>query len=608
VAAGSEGKNILDYTASTTAVTVDFGTNAATGTAGMSAVTQIIGSTANALVGGNRVIGGKGDLLWSITGTGAGSIDGVSFARINHLTAGAGDQTLDYSVATSGVTVNLATGSATGFTSVGGFRRVIGSDFNDTITGDSADNLFTGGKGVNTLVGGGGFDTVSASSDADMVLTDTLLTVGASGVLGRNILSGISNAILTGGAGNNVLDASSFTGSVSLLGGAGDDTLKGGTGDDIISGGAGVDTIDGGGGDNTLIEYGTGRMVLTDTTLEMGEGASAVQSLTRGAGVTGGTFTLTYAGETTRAIPWNATADVVRSALIDLTTIGIFDVDVTLLPQGWSVAFTGDLSGRSIASLTAAGGGLIGGTRTISVATTTAGVSRPNTLTNIQRAILFGNDGDNLLDASAFTKGSVVLSGGAGADTVIGSTSGGDILSGGEGNDRLSGGGGVGDSLDGGTDEDGEDVDLVFETRNATTMVLTDTSLTFDGVTQTLVGFEWAQLTGGDSNNSIDASGFSGSVQLDGGAGDDTLIGGAGDDVLTGGAGADDIRGGRGTDTLVETRDANMTLTNWQLAIGTETDTFAEIENVVLSGGAGVNTLDASAYTLGGVTLRTGGG
>ncbi|HEY1466379.1 MAG TPA: hypothetical protein VGF11_04935, partial [Acidimicrobiales bacterium] len=58
-------------------------------------------------------------------------------------------------------------------------------------------------------------------------------------------------------------------------------------------------------------------------------GTNAQQTVTITGGPTGGTFTLTYAGQTTTAIPYNATAAVVQAALIALTNIGPNDVTVT---------------------------------------------------------------------------------------------------------------------------------------------------------------------------------------------------------------------------------------------------------------------------------------
>ena len=62
----------------------------------------------------------------------------------------------------------------------------------------------------------------------------------------------------------------------------------------------------------------------------------------------------------------------------------------------------------------------------------------------------------------------------------------------------------------------------------------------------------------------------------------------------------------------MEARDADFTLTNTSLVttggFGTETDTLSGIEQAELTGGAGVNTIDAHLFSLGSVTLSTGGG
>jgi Ca2+-binding RTX toxin-like protein len=58
-------------------------------------------------------------------------------------------------------------------------------------------------------------------------------------------------------------------------------------------------------------------------------------------------------------------------------------------------------------------------------------------------------------------------------------------------------------------------------------------------------------LTGGPSDNRIDASGFTlGSVTLSVLGGNDTLIGGTQGDVLNGGSGNDQLEGRNGDDTL----------------------------------------------------------
>jgi trimeric autotransporter adhesin len=67
----------------------------------------------------------------------------------------------------------------------------------------------------------------------------------------------------------------------------------------------------------------------------------------------GGTFTLTYAGQTTSAIAYNASTSTVAAALEALSNIGSGDVSVTGSAGSWSVAFTGALAGGDRAQMTA---------------------------------------------------------------------------------------------------------------------------------------------------------------------------------------------------------------------------------------------------------------
>ena len=108
-------------------------------------------------------------------------------------------------------------------------------------------------------------------------------------------------------------------------------------------------------------------------------------------------------------------------------------------------------------------------------------------------------------------------------------------ITGGLGNDALHGRGGN---------------DIVIETRDAD-FSLTDISLNIGTELDLLDSIDRAILTGGDSNNSIDASAFTGNVQLFGLGGHDILLGGSGNDDLTGGAGNDDLFGGTGNDAYL---------------------------------------------------------
>jgi hypothetical protein len=107
-------------------------------------------------------------------------------------------------------------------------------------------------------------------------------------------------------------------------------------------------------------------------------GTNGAQTLTMTGTPTGGTFTLTYSAQTTAAIPYNATAAQVASALVALSNIGDGEVDVTGGPfPGTPIVITqyGTLVGV-VTALTADSTGLTGGTTpTVTPSTTTAGTA-----------------------------------------------------------------------------------------------------------------------------------------------------------------------------------------------------------------------------------------
>jgi hypothetical protein len=66
-----------------------------------------------------------------------------------------------------------------------------------------------------------------------------------------------------------------------------------------------------------------------------------------------GTFTLTYNGQTTTGIAWNASAATVQSALEALSNIGVGDVAVTKVQdatqaQEWQITFQGALASTNV--------------------------------------------------------------------------------------------------------------------------------------------------------------------------------------------------------------------------------------------------------------------
>lgn len=374
---------------------------------------------------------------------------------------------------------------------------------------------------------------------------------------------------VVGDNGNDLLDASALTFNVSLQGNVGADTLKGGIGNDDLNGNSEDDSIDGGAGDDS-IQGGAGNDVLigadgNDTVL--GQGGN--DSITGGLGndlLDGGT----------------STGDVlVESA----------DANLTLTNTQLTGIGTDTLAGFESASLT-------------------------------------GGNGDNTLTATAFTgTGAIALSGGGGNDTLLGAASRVNVLSGGDGDDSLKGGslkdtlsGGAGnDSLLGMGDsdklfgDDGDDTllggtgndtldggagtgDLIVDAGNVH-FTLKNNQLTGNG-TDAVANIESVQLTGGTSNNKLDASAFSGNVTLIGGSGNDTLIGGSGNDSLQGDVGSDQLKGRDGDDLLKGGNDT--------LASGTDNDTLnGGNGNDTLLGGIGNDAL--SGYT-GDDTLNGGAG
>jgi Baseplate J-like protein len=105
---------------------------------------------------------------------------------------------------------------------------------------------------------------------------------------------------------------------------------------------------------------------------------------------TGGTFTLTFGGQTTSALAFNVTAAALQSALAALSSIGPNNVAVTGGPGSagaatpYLVTFQGSMAGSNVAQMTSNGTLLTGGAHTCTVTTVTAGAA---TQYNIERYV-----------------------------------------------------------------------------------------------------------------------------------------------------------------------------------------------------------------------------
>ncbi len=449
----------------------------------------------------------------------------------------------------------------------------------ETVIGTAVADTFDGGTAVlqQTFDGAGGDDAIAGGSGADIL-------TGAGGV--DSVAGGSGADTLTGGSGDD-----------SLAGDAGSDTLAGESGDDSIDGGADTDTVIGAADANWAVTATT--LTGSDT-----DDLASIERATLTGGPSGNVLDAsTFPGPAT--LSGDAGDDIVRGGPFSDALNGGAGADAV-----FAVADTAH------PSLTLSPSALTGlGT---------------DSLAGFEAATLLGDAGNNTLDASSFA-GPVTFDGGPGIDLLQGGSAA-DVLTGGAGSDTLDGGGAA---------------DRVVEAADSS-FTLTDASLAGAG-NDSLAAVELATLTGGPGANALDASGFTGAVTLNGAGGADTLSGGSGGATLNGAAGTDTLTGGSapdtlngdedgdvlnglgaadalnggsgddtldggadtvndtldgaaGTDRVAATTSGNLTLQNGSL-VGHGADSLASVEQGRLTGGAGPNVLNASAFTLGPVTL-----
>jgi len=489
---GGVGIDVSSFSGATTDLSINLVANG---------VLSVVGFGTDSLSGIEGLEGGSGnDSLSGDAGAnlllgGAGNDTLVGGAGNDTLMGGEGTDTADYSSATAGVTVKLghvtaqATGGA-GSDVLGGIENLVGSSFNDVLTGSVGANRIEGGVGSDVIIGGAGADyllggdgndifLIAAFADhAEDVITgdsgmDELRYTGtaagtlvlSSGVSVERVVIGTGTAaaaVTTGTAAINV-DGSALLGAVAMTGNAGANRLTGGSGNDSLDGGSGNDILAGGVGDD-MLTGGLGADV-----------ASYAQA--------SGNLTLTL-------------------------------VNGPLVVVGFG---TDSLSGIE---------GLEGGSGNDS---------------------LSGEAGANLLLGGA---GNDTLVGGAGNDTLTGGE-GTDDLQGGEGNDLFFvdafADHGSGEAIVG---EAGID-ELRYSGTVAGTLVLTSSVSvervvigTGTAAAAVATGTAAIDVNGSALTRGITMIGNAGSNRLTGGAGNDSVIGGLGNDVLSGGLGNDTLVGG----------------------------------------------------------------
>jgi Ca2+-binding RTX toxin-like protein len=462
----------------------------------------------NIITGGannDTLSGGLGDDTL-IGGLGNDTLDG-----------GAGvNDTVSYASSASAVTVNLATGTASGGAdsdTLTGIENVIGSGFNDSITGNDGNNIIDGGAGVDVMIGGLGDDTYVASIAGDVITenlgggTDTVITGLNTYALGLN--TNLENLRYTGngnfiGTGNELANI--------LTGGDGNDSLTGGDGNDTLIGGAGNDTLKGGVGNDTYVVNSSSDLVSE----ALNSGSDTVQtnlsSYTLGANIEN----LAYTGS------------------VNFYGIGN-ELDNVMMGSAGNDTLVGGLGADEI------NGGA--GFDTVSYAAATEGIT-----VYLSTGEVTGSQGNDTLVSIEN------LIGGSGNDVFFG-TAGADILDGGAGNDDMYGG------LGNDTYVIDSELDEVFEYSNqgndtAITSIyeysLDATSienLVFTGSIKHIGhGNAVDNLIVGANNNDLLDGGY-GNDTLSGGLGNDSLYGGVGNDLLSDSLGFNVLSGEEGNDT-----------------------------------------------------------
>ncbi len=301
---GMAGADRLNYAPRAAAVAVSLGTSTATDVAAFAGIEAFIGSAApDSLQGPNAAN------TWSISGANTGNVGGAGWSSFENLiggtlsdtfvfadaagvsgiiNGGGNTDTLDYAAYTTAITVNLASGAATGTGGVLSIERFIGGSASDTLIGPNALNQWhvtgnnagdvsgttffnsfenltgnansdwyvpSAGMGISgTFDGGGGTNTLEYIAYATAVTVNLPLNTAT------NVGSVLNIQYVTGGSGNDILIGNGAAnrlqgagGNDVLVGNAGVDTVNGGAGQDLLIGGTGADQLIGGTGEDILI-------------------------------------------------------------------------------------------------------------------------------------------------------------------------------------------------------------------------------------------------------------------------------------------------------------------------------------------------------------------
>jgi Ca2+-binding RTX toxin-like protein len=531
-------------------------------------------------LGDDVVNGGNGDdlLIWD--------------AGFNRYDGGGDIDTIDYSAALVGITVNLNTNANQ--TTVGAqiervrnVENIIGGNFDDFIQANNRVNILTGNNGDDVFIvdgthgyddtynGGAGNDIVrnfhvaTAYTAANSLYFDSetnfisIETIDASGQdirLGNATTINFTGLSLVGvvqifGSGQ----ADNITGSNAddvIQGSNGNDTVNGGNGSDTIRGGAGQDTLNGDDGNDVFIFDGSEGY---GDTIDGGAGYNIIRNFHTTADIYTGGNSLFFNSATSfvninEIDANNQDIRLANNTVIDFSSIAVMSEVVRIFGSNSDDDVIGSQDDDTIVS----------------------------------------RNGDDVIDGQG---GNDIIDGGNNDDTINGGA-GDDIITGGAGADNLNGGTGndifisdsnqsYGDTIDGGA---GYNIIRNFHT--IADPYTGGNSLYFNGATSfvnineidgnnqdirlannTVIDFssittmtEIVRVLGSNAADNITGSadddiifgrnandvirGYDGNDTLYGGNNDDTLYGDDGDDILYANNGNDVLYGGAGLDQM----------------------------------------------------------
>jgi Ca2+-binding RTX toxin-like protein len=174
-------------------------------------------------------------------GLGADIIDG-----------GDGNDTVNYDGSINGVSVDLNTGlGSVGNYALGdtltGIENLIGTEFEDTLTGDASINVLDGGAGADTMDGGQGSDTYIVDNTRDEAIETT---AGAAGGLNDQVFSSVNHTL---SANVENLTITAVAGQVNGTGNTLANTIAGNIANSYIDGKEGNDVLTGNGGSDQFL-------------------------------------------------------------------------------------------------------------------------------------------------------------------------------------------------------------------------------------------------------------------------------------------------------------------------------------------------------------------